>query len=80
MMHPMNLIPHCNRPKCCAAAGAFLLVCLAATLVPFSAARAEEQTGEQIYRQQCAMCHGANGEGNEDQYGSPLIGDGRCVS
>mgnify|MGYP002277441067 CR=1 FL=1 len=71
----MNLIPHCNRPKCCAAAGAFLLVCLAATLVPFSAARAEEQTGEQIYRQQCAMCHGANGEGNEDQYGSPLIGD-----
>ncbi len=35
---------------------------------------AEGLTGEQIYRQQCASCHGAKGEGSEE-YERPLVGD-----
>src|SRR5579884_1126046 len=34
----------------------------------------EARTGEQIYRQQCASCHGAKGEGSEE-YQRPLTGD-----
>jgi mono/diheme cytochrome c family protein len=34
----------------------------------------EAVTGEQIYRKQCARCHGANGEGRKE-YPHPLIGD-----
>ncbi|QDU40035.1 PA14 domain protein [Maioricimonas rarisocia] len=53
-----------------------VLACsLTAALAPFSAARAEEKIGEKIYQQKCALCHGVNGEGNDDHYGSPLIGD-----
>ncbi len=32
-------------------------------------------TGQQIYRQKCASCHGASGEGTEDHYPRPLIGE-----
>ncbi|MFG0332266.1 MAG: PA14 domain-containing protein, partial [Maioricimonas sp. JB049] len=54
----------------------FVLLCfLTAALGPFSAARAEVQSGALIYQQKCAVCHGANGEGSDDHYGSPLIGD-----
>jgi hypothetical protein len=35
---------------------------------------AEEKTGEQIYKQQCARCHGPSGEGTK-KYPQPLIGD-----
>jgi cytochrome c553 len=35
---------------------------------------AEARTGEQIYRQQCATCHGTKGEGS-DEYPRPLMGD-----
>ncbi len=35
---------------------------------------AETRNGEQIYRQQCASCHGAKGEGS-DEYRRPLQGD-----
>ena len=31
--------------------------------------------GEEIYRQACLDCHGENGEGVEDQYADPLVGD-----
>jgi mono/diheme cytochrome c family protein len=42
-------------------------------LVPV--ARAEEtRTGEQIYKQMCLRCHGANGEGTK-KYELPLTGD-----
>jgi cytochrome c553 len=34
----------------------------------------EGRNGEQIYRQQCASCHGAKGEGGEE-YDRPLVGD-----
>jgi mono/diheme cytochrome c family protein len=39
-----------------------------------AAAGAEELTGEQIYRQRCAACHGASGEGSDD-YKRALAGD-----
>jgi hypothetical protein len=32
-------------------------------------------TGEQIYRQRCASCHGASGEGTAANYPMPLAGD-----
>jgi hypothetical protein len=37
------------------------------------------KTGEQIYRQLCAKCHGAMGEGDNEHYPQPLAGD-RSVS
>ncbi len=39
-----------------------------------SLAPAQEKSGETIYRQMCAKCHGAKGEGAK-QYPQPLIGD-----
>lgn len=38
-------------------------------------ARAEGPTGEQIYRQKCASCHGDHGQGVMDAYAKPLVGD-----
>ena len=35
----------------------------------------EERTGEQIYRRQCASCHGAAGEGTAENYPHPLAGE-----
>jgi hypothetical protein len=35
---------------------------------------AEEKTGQQIYKELCARCHGASGEGSK-KYPQPLIGD-----
>ncbi len=32
-------------------------------------------TGAEIYRQKCASCHGASGEGTDDHYPRPLIGE-----
>jgi Protein of unknown function (DUF1592)/Protein of unknown function (DUF1588)/PA14 domain/Protein of unknown function (DUF1595)/Cytochrome C oxidase, cbb3-type, subunit III len=32
-------------------------------------------TGEKIYRERCASCHGASGEGTDDHYPRPLIGE-----
>jgi cytochrome c5 len=48
-------------------------------LLPFRAAAADGLTGEQLYRKQCASCHGANGEGTKDDYPHPLTG-GRSVA
>ena len=44
-------------------------------LVSGVATAAESKTGEQIYRTLCASCHGAAGEGTEDKYSEPLVGD-----
>ena len=30
--------------------------------------KGKDRTGEQIYRQMCASCHGASGEGTDDHY------------
>jgi hypothetical protein len=35
----------------------------------------EAHPGEKIYRDKCAKCHGVAGEGSEDQYPEPLVGD-----
>ncbi len=40
-----------------------------------SPAWAAEQNGKQIYAQMCAKCHGANGEGSDEEYPERLIGE-----
>ena len=52
----------------------FALVLLALMLVPRLGLAVESRTGEQIYKQQCASCHGAAGEGSAD-YPRALAGD-----
>lgn len=52
-----------------------LLTAALVTVLAASAAFADEPTGEQIYREKCASCHGENGEGTEDSYPEPLVGD-----
>jgi len=47
-----------------------------AVLVPVT--RAEDRTGEQIYKQMCARCHGGKGEGTK-KYPSPLVGEKSLV-
>src|SRR5262249_42617724 len=37
------------------------------------------RTGERIYREQCASCHGKRGEGTPDHYPKPLAGDRSVV-
>ena len=52
------------------------LAALVLLLVPGSASgNGPARTGEQIYRQQCAACHGASGEGTDDHYPRPLVGE-----
>ena len=36
---------------------------------------ADERSGEQIYKDLCAVCHGAAGEGTKDNYPKPLAGN-----
>ncbi|MBX6311539.1 MAG: DUF1592 domain-containing protein [Isosphaeraceae bacterium] len=52
-----------------------VLLGLAVLLSPPAASAGKERTGEQIYRQQCASCHGASGEGTPEEYPHPLAGD-----
>ena len=46
-----------------------------ASLLPSSVIAGPERTGEEIYRRQCAACHGAIGEGTDDHYPRPLVGE-----
>ncbi len=48
-----------------------MLICL----ISIPASADDIPTGEQIYRQKCAACHGAAGEGVADMYDDPLYGD-----
>ncbi len=50
------------------------LLAVAMTL-PSSSFAAEERTGEVIYKQFCAKCHGAGGDGENDHYPNPLVGE-----
>jgi cytochrome c553 len=52
-----------------------LTMWLVEVVAPCSNAAARDQTGEQIYRRKCASCHGATGEGTDDQYPRALAGD-----
>ena len=40
-----------------------------------SASIAADRTGEQIYQQVCASCHGGKGEGTTESYPHPLVGE-----
>ncbi len=51
-----------------------LLGLIAALLLAPAFARADDRNGEQIYRQLCASCHGANGEGDAEEFPHPLAG------
>lgn len=53
---------------------ALALVSLPLILSPQRAA-AEGRTGERIYREVCARCHGDKGEGTKENYPKPLIGN-----
>jgi hypothetical protein len=44
-------------------------------LLPSLAGAGPARTGEQIYRQQCASCHGAGGEGTDEHYPRALVGE-----
>ncbi len=48
---------------------------LAAFLSAAGVAVADDRSGEQIYRQMCASCHGAAGEGTPEDYPRALVGD-----
>ena len=44
-------------------------------LVPSVTVASPVRSGEQIYRQQCASCHGSRGEGTDDHYPRALVGE-----
>ncbi len=48
---------------------------LAFAILPATVLAADGKTGEQIYRKSCASCHGANGEGDKENYPRALVGD-----
>jgi len=70
----MRLPQHILRNRLLAPAVALSVFSLIAHL-PFAAAAATETTGEQIFRDQCARCHGKAGEGTPDNYPDALAGD-----
>ena len=51
-----------------------MLLCHPLALTTRASAAVDNQTGEQIYQQQCLSCHGKQGEGSKT-YGHPLEGD-----
>lgn len=72
-----------NRPRRATSRRSIPTVSLAGPLLLFGLSLIGEargaddllQRGEAIYRSQCASCHGLEGEGAEDVYTSPLVGD-----
>ncbi len=53
---------------------------IGAMLMPRVVTADPARTGEQIFRQQCATCHGAAGEGTDDHYPLPLVGERSVAS
>ena len=66
-------IPPTTRPARSPRIGLALNAWLAMAVTSLGSADGPTKTGEAIYRQQCASCHGASGEGSKD-YQKPLIG------
>src|SRR5579862_5333608 len=65
-----------RQPRAFSPSGCAIRVLLVASAVAFSGrALAADPAGEKIYRQQCASCHGAKGEGTKEDYPKPLAGD-----
>ena len=58
--------------RCCAVE---VLTMVALGVLVRDANADETLTGQQIYRAQCAVCHGAAGEGVDEHYPQPLAGD-----
>ncbi|HVR76624.1 MAG TPA: DUF1592 domain-containing protein [Planctomycetota bacterium] len=52
-----------------------LALLAALSLPPRAAADDPAGPGESIYREKCASCHGKSGEGVENEYSRPLVGD-----
>jgi Protein of unknown function (DUF1592)/Protein of unknown function (DUF1588)/PA14 domain/Protein of unknown function (DUF1595)/Cytochrome C oxidase, cbb3-type, subunit III len=52
---------------------------LVIAVLPSVALAGPARSGEQIYREQCASCHGPKGEGTDDHYPRALVGE-RSVS
>ena len=52
-----------------------MLACMSLVCGADVAYSAEQKSGEQIYKLQCAACHGAQGEGGTKEYDEPLVGD-----
>jgi hypothetical protein len=52
-----------------------LLVLSAVVPLDSSRVRAAPPSGEKIYANLCASCHGGKGEGNDEHYPNPLAGD-----
>lgn len=55
--------------------GVSVLLGLIVAAIPAAGRADAPRTGAQIYRQQCASCHGAKGEGTRESYPHPLIGN-----
>jgi cytochrome c553 len=54
---------------------AFSAALLVMELIPIAAFAGPARTGEEIYRRQCASCHGAAGEGTDEHYPRALVGE-----
>src|SRR3954470_20279713 len=52
-----------------------LIIALCCALAPAVAHAEGPRTGEQLYKQACARCHGATGEGTKKHFDHPLAGD-----
>ena len=48
---------------------------LVIVVIPSAALAGPARSGEQIYREQCASCHGPKGEGTDDHYPRALVGE-----
>lgn len=53
----------------------FCSLTLIVSLLTVSPTLAAERTGEVVYREMCASCHGAKGEGTANIHPEPLLGD-----
>jgi mono/diheme cytochrome c family protein len=53
----------------------FLIMAAAFALTPDQASANHEHPGKAIYAEQCASCHGNDGQGTEDNYAKLLAGD-----
>jgi len=51
------------------------LLAMALAAVPPTALQAGDAAGLKVYKNQCASCHGDDGQGVRDQYADPLVGD-----
>jgi len=61
--------------RCQRLSSVVVLAALTCVFVVRSAPAAETPTGEKVFQQKCASCHGTAGEGTSKNYPEPLLGD-----